>query len=255
MEFHLIKFVKENPILYDKKFRSMTYKEQKERKWNEIARKLRKDPNTVRLKWKSLRDTYKKRLHRKTTEEEETPSTKVWKYEEELAFLKDQYPQEVEFKLEDVEILQEELEEQLQEEFQELQDDEEDDQDQLLSNEPDFEVENFNLNEYLKKFDITNNAANTTNPEELPKKKRLDKDSIITEAAQEMASLLESAKLHFTPPSATQIFFNSMALQVEEANLPPVDLMRLQQHVLEVVTQEILMCQDGQNPTTYIIQM
>lgn len=143
------------------------------------------------------------------------------------------------------------MEEQLQEEFPEEFKDEFE-EDQHLSNEPDFEVENFNLNEYLKKFDITNNAGNTANPEEQNKKRRLDKDAIITEAAQEMSSLLQCAKAHFTPPTATQIFFNSMALQVEEANLPPTELMRLQQRVLEAVTQEIVMCQDG---ATYIVQV
>ncbi|XP_013099821.1 uncharacterized protein LOC106082058 [Stomoxys calcitrans] len=252
MEFQLIEFVKENPILYDKKYRSMTYKDQKVRKWNEIARKLRKDPNAVRLKWKSLRDTFKKRLQRKADECEDITPSKTWKYNEHLQFLKDQYPEPEEFKMEEVEILQEELEEQIQEEMQELQ---EEDEDQFQSNEPDFEVENFNLNEYLKKFDISNNAGNATSTEEQPKKKRLDKDSIISEASHEMAILLECAKQHFTPPSATQIFFNSMALQVEEAKLPPIELMRLQQRVLEAVTQEIVMCQDGQNGATYVIQM
>lgn len=152
--------------------------------------------------------------------------------------------------MEDDEELQLDLEEQLKEEFLH---DETDivEEDHTIPNEPDFEVENFNLNEYLKKFDVSNNNANATNVEEQTKKRRLDKDTIISEAAQEMASLLQCAKQHFIPPSATQIFFNSLALQVEEANLPPIDLMRLQQRVLEAVTQEIVMSQDG---ATYIIQ-
>lgn len=46
--------------------------------------------NLVRLKWKSLRDTYRRRLLRKEGEDDETP-TKNWKYNEHLIFLKDQY--------------------------------------------------------------------------------------------------------------------------------------------------------------------
>ncbi|XP_061387662.1 uncharacterized protein LOC133322713 [Musca vetustissima] len=252
MEYQLIDLVKQNPILYDKKYRSFQYREEKIRKWNEIAKALRRDANFVRLKWKSLRDTYRRRLLRKDGEDDDGP-TKNWKYNEQLSFLKDQYPDTAEIteiKLEDDEELQLELEEQLQEEF--LHDEAEIvEEDVTIPHEPDFEVENFNLNEYLKKFDVSNNNANTTQAEEQSKKKRLDKDTIISEAAQEMASLLQCAKQHFTPPSATQIFFNSIALQVEEANLPPIDLMRLQQRVLEAVTQEIVMSQDG---ATYIIQ-
>ncbi|XP_073824131.1 uncharacterized protein [Musca autumnalis] len=252
MEFQLIEYVKQNPVLYDRKYRSLQYREEKIRKWNEIAKALRRDPNFVRLKWKSLRDTYRRRLLRKEGEDDDAP-TKSWKYNEPLSFLKGQYPDNTEstdMRLEDDEELQLDLEEQLQEEFLH---DEADivEEDVIVSNEPDFEVENFNLNEYLKKFDVSNNNANTTNAEEQPKKRRLDKDTIISEAAQEMSSLLQCAKQHFTPPSATQIFFNSIALQVEEANLPPIDLMRLQQRVLEAVTQEIVMSQDG---ATYIIQ-
>lgn len=114
----------------------------------------------------------------------------------------------------------------------------------LSNNEQEFEVENFNFSDYLKKFDATttaNSAQNTTETTEEPvKKKKFDKELIIQEACEEMTKMLRDAKHHFTPPTSTQTFFNSVAIQVVEAKLNPVDLMRLQQRVLEVVTQEIL---------------
>lgn len=76
------------------------------------------------------------------------------------------------------------------------------------------------------------------------KRKKVDKDAIITEACQEMSALLQNAKQHFMPPSPNQVFFNSIALQVEQAKLPPMDLMRLQQRVLELVTHEIILYQE-----------
>ncbi|XP_073821917.1 uncharacterized protein [Musca autumnalis] len=238
MEFQLIDFIKANPIVYDKKYRSPHYREQKIAKWNEIARKLRRDPNTLRLKWKSLRDTFKKRLHRKKLDEEDALTSRNWKYHNALMFLKDQYTEViVDYKSEK---------------------DEESDQDidveqveQTYTNaEEEFEVENFDLNDYLKKFDSSTQqnptAATSQNTnEEIPKKKKFDKESMINEACQEMTALLQNAKHHFTPPSATQTFFNSVAIQVIEAKLNPVDLMRLQQRVLEVVTQEILTYQQN----------
>lgn len=61
-----------------------------------------------------------------------------------------------------------------------------------------------------------------------------------------MTSLLQNAKKHFTPPSSNQVFFNSLALQVEEANLPTLTQMRLQQRILEMVTLEIVNHQQQQ---------
>lgn len=113
------------------------------------------------------------------------------------------------------------------------------------------------MNDYLKKFDSStqqNTTATTTTAQaasdEPPKKKKFDKETMINEACQEMTALLQSAKHHFTPPSATQTFFNSVAIQVIEAKLNPVDLMRLQQRVLEVVTQEIMTYQQNRTYET-----
>lgn len=62
-----------------------------------------------------------------------------------------------------------------------------------------------------------------------------------------MTTLLQNAKKHFTPPSSNQVFFNSIALQVEEANLPALTQMRLQQRILEMVTLEIVNNQQNSN--------
>ncbi|XP_075149757.1 uncharacterized protein LOC142223790 [Haematobia irritans] len=241
MEFELIDFIKANPIMYDKKFRSLHYREKKMAKWDEIARKLRRDPSTLRLKWKNLRDTYKKRLLRKKGDEEDALTSRNWKYQNCLTFLKDQYIEQlVEYKIEN--------------DAESDQDSQAEQEEQHYSNtEGEFEVEHFDLNDYLKKFDgntTTNSAQNVTanQVEDVPKKKKFDKETIITEACQEMTNLLQSAKQHFTPASATQTFFNSVAIQVVEAKLQPIDLMRLQQRVLEVVTQEIL---NSQHTTSY----
>lgn len=139
---------------------------------------------------------------------------------------------------------------------------------QELSNEAEFEIENFDLNDYVKKIDTpstnntNNNTANTTNPSgsssnthqtstyrpdpEQCKRKKYDKEALIQEACNEMTSLLQNAKKHFTPPSSNQVFFNSLALQVEEANLPALTQMRLQQRILEMVTLEIVNHQQQQ---------
>lgn len=138
---------------------------------------------------------------------------------------------------------------------------------QEISNEADFEIENFDLNDYVKKIDAPT-TTNTGNPNastpkntnnnnvnvniyrpdsEQIKKKKYDKEALIQEACQEMTSLLQNAKKHFTPPSSNQVFFNSLALQVEEANLPPLTQMRLQQRILEIVTMEIVNHQQANN--------
>lgn len=112
------------------------------------------------------------------------------------------------------------------------------------------EIENFDLSQYLKKHEAksanTKSAATATMGEEAhqSKKRRVDKDAIITEACEEMSTLLQNAKQHFVAPSPSQIFFNSVALQVEQAQLPPMDLMRLQQRLLELITHEIMQYQE-----------
>lgn len=110
------------------------------------------------------------------------------------------------------------------------------------SNDPGFEVENFDLTAYIKKVDKA--APFDGNPSK-QKSTRYEREDVINEACQEMTSLLRNAKQHFTPPSANQLFFNSLAAQVEEAKLPPMNVMRLQQRILEVVTQEIVLYQEG----------
>lgn len=77
---------------------------------------------------------------------------------------------------------------------------------------------------------------------------------MIQEACNEMTSLLQNAKKHFTPPSSNQVFFNSLALQVEEANLPALTQMRLQQRILEMVTLEIVNHQQQQQQQNNNIQ-
>lgn len=120
--------------------------------------------------------------------------------------------------------------------------------DEEEEHEIEYEAENFDLNEYIKKID--NSTATVTNlskigtSDEMNKKRKVDKDAIINEACQEISTLLKNAKQRFTPPSPNQVFFNAMALQVEEAKLSPIDLMRLQQRLLEVVTQELVLYQD-----------
>ena len=140
-----------------------------------------------------------------------------------------------------------------------------------LSNEADFEIENFDLNDYVKKIDGTTTTPNTntnnTNPaanvstagnnsntnncsrqdNEQIRRKKYDKEALIQEACNEMTTLLQNAKKHFTPPSSNQVFFNSIALQVEEANLPALTQMRLQQRILEMVTLEIVNHQQNSN--------
>lgn len=116
-------------------------------------------------------------------------------------------------------------------------------------NDVEFEIENFDLNEYIKKIDnstsaVTNLSKMAGTSDDAARKRKVDKDAVINEACQEISSLLKNAKQRFTPPSPNQVFFNSIALQVEEAKLSPIDLMRLQQRILEVVTQELIMYQD-----------
>lgn len=43
MEYRLIEFVKNNPVLYEKQYRNVKYLEEKQAKWEEISRILRKD--------------------------------------------------------------------------------------------------------------------------------------------------------------------------------------------------------------------
>lgn len=43
MEYKLIEFVKNNPVLYEKQYRTVKYLEEKQAKWEEISRIIRKD--------------------------------------------------------------------------------------------------------------------------------------------------------------------------------------------------------------------
>lgn len=43
MEYKLIDYIKKNPILYEKQYRTVKYLDEKKAKWQEIGRILRKD--------------------------------------------------------------------------------------------------------------------------------------------------------------------------------------------------------------------
>lgn len=43
MEYKLIEFIKNNPVLYEKQYRTIKYLDEKKAKWQEIGRILRKD--------------------------------------------------------------------------------------------------------------------------------------------------------------------------------------------------------------------
>ncbi|XP_065357918.1 uncharacterized protein LOC135952063 [Calliphora vicina] len=268
MEYKLIEFIKNNPLLYEKQYRTIKYLDEKKAKWQEIGRILRKDPSTVRQKWKHLRDTYLRSYKQKMKkgDDGDVLSTRTWQYYNAMSFLNNQFDDNVIFKTE------ENYDDETDAAISNLnQTDSEIHQfdvsiynEQELSNEADFEIENFDLNDYVKKIDNpttntannsnTTNTANTTTTSssnnnfvhtyrpdtEANKKKKYDKEALIQEACQEMTSLLQNAKKHFTPPSSNQVFFNSLALQVEEANLPALTQMRLQQRILEMVTLEIV---------------
>lgn len=98
------------------------------------------------------------------------------------------------------------------------------------------DVDDFDLNEYIRKNDGAKKATTV-------KYKHLFKNTTINEACQEMSIMLEKAKQHIMPPSHNQVFFNSVALQIDQAQMMPLDQMKLQQRVLELVTQEILISQ------------
>ncbi|XP_061387660.1 transcription factor Adf-1-like [Musca vetustissima] len=241
MEYQLIELVKANPILYDRKYRNPRYREEKMEKWAEVALQLRRDPSTIRIRWKTLRDTYIRERQRKQREAEKDESERshyTWKYYHHLEFLNSQLRESSNSNK--IEQGEPEFAQYIQETT--TYNDEEEEHD------IEYEAENFDLNEYIKKID--NSTATVTNlskigtSEEMNKKRKIDKDAIINEACQEISSLLKNAKQRFTPPSPNQVFFNAMALQVEEAKLSPIDLMRLQQRLLEVVTQELVMYQD-----------
>ncbi|XP_073821914.1 uncharacterized protein isoform X2 [Musca autumnalis] len=197
--------------------------------------------STIRIRWKTLRDSYIRERLRKQREEEKDESERshyTWKYYHYMEFLNDQLrdtPNNVKVEENDTDFVQ------YIQETSTCNDEEEE-------HEIEYEAENFDLNEYIKKID--NSAATVTNlskigtSEEVNKKRKIDKEAIINEACHEISSLLKNAKQRFTPPSPNQVFFNAMALQVEEAKLSPIDLMRLQQRLLEVVTQELVMYQD-----------
>ncbi|XP_013099858.1 uncharacterized protein LOC106082083 [Stomoxys calcitrans] len=239
MEYQLIELIKANPILYDKKYRNPRYREEKIEKWAEVASQLRRDPSTIRIRWKTLRDTYIRERRRKFKEDEKDDSERshyTWKYYHHLEFLDNHLKEtSANFKIEEND-----------DDFNQFI------QDSSVYNdvgEVEYETENFDLNEYIKKIDTS--TANVTNlskmagsSEDAARKRKVDKDAVINEACQEISNLLKNAKQRFSPPSPNQVFFNSMALQVEEAKLSPVDLMRLQQRLLEVVTQELLLFQD-----------
>ncbi|XP_075149758.1 uncharacterized protein LOC142223791 [Haematobia irritans] len=240
MEYQLIELIKANPILYDKKYRNLRFREQKIEKWAEVAAQLRRDPATIRIRWKTLRDTYIRERRRKNKEdgkEDDERSNYTWKYYHHMTFLDDHLKEPV-AKLEETEV-----------DFSQYVQDTNMSNDEEIIHEVEYDGENFDLNEYIKKIDAsTSNVCNLSKMagsyEDAAKKKKVDKDAIINEACQEISNLLKNAKQRFTPPSPNQVFFNSIALQVEEAKLPPIDLMRLQQRLLEVVTQELLIYQD-----------
>lgn len=93
-----------------------------------------------------------------------------------------------------------------------------------------------------------NSNITDENTHQHTKNSRLLKDVTINEACKEMSLLLQKAKEHIVPPSHNQVFFNSVALQVDQAEMMPMDQMRLQQRVLELITQEIIY---SQQRTTY----
>ncbi|KNC25301.1 hypothetical protein FF38_02539 [Lucilia cuprina] len=266
MEYKLIEFIKNNPVLYEKQYRTIKYLDEKKAKWQEIGRILRKDPATVRQKWKHLRDTYLRSYKQKMKkgDDGDVLSTRTWQYYNAMSNVifktEENYDDETEAAITNLNQTEGEVQQFDVSIYQE----------QELSNEADFEIENFDLNDYVKKIDQpttqntnTSNTANTANTtssggssnyvhsyrpdNELNKKKKYDKEALIQEACSEMTSLLQNAKKHFTPPSSNQVFFNSLALQVEEANLPALTQMRLQQRILEMVTLEIVNHQQSNN--------
>ncbi|KAM7351487.1 uncharacterized protein ACRADG_004301 [Cochliomyia hominivorax] len=263
MEYKLIEFIKNNPVLYEKQYRTIKYLDEKKAKWQEIGRILRKDPTVVRQKWKHLRDTYLRSYKQKMKkgDDGDVLSTKTWQYYNAMSFLNNQFEDNALFKSEEnYDDESETTSNNLNQTETEVQYDVTIYNEQDLSNEAEFEIENFDLNDYVKKIDTPSTNANTNasttashahsnsyrpDPEQ-NKRKKYDKEALIQEACNEMTNLLQNAKKHFTPPSSNQVFFNSLALQVEEANLPPLTQMRLQQRILEMVTLEIVNHQQQQ---------
>lgn len=116
MEYRLIEFIKKNPLLYEKQYRTIKYLEEKKAKWQEIGRILRKDRKfvetdiciinllsfevivnflaaVVRQKWKHLRDTYLRSYKQKMKkgDDGDVLNTKTWQYYNAMSFLNNQF--------------------------------------------------------------------------------------------------------------------------------------------------------------------
>ncbi|XP_018794852.1 PREDICTED: uncharacterized protein LOC108972635 isoform X1 [Bactrocera latifrons] len=80
----IIEMVEINPCLYDKRDEKYKDFKHKERVWQEIANQVNLSARNCKVKWKSLRDKYRKM---KLSEDQPSGSGHTWKYMESLEFL------------------------------------------------------------------------------------------------------------------------------------------------------------------------
>lgn len=84
----LIETVRMYPILYDLSHKHYHDVTQRENAWMEISSTLKHSVFECKRKWNSLRDSFRKALRkRKSKGGQQTKVTKLWKYEENMAFV------------------------------------------------------------------------------------------------------------------------------------------------------------------------
>ncbi|CAK1595341.1 unnamed protein product [Parnassius mnemosyne] len=89
LDLKLIKFVKENPVLYD--YNNVKYMDFNAREvaWQKIGDELKRPAVDCKVRWINIRDVYRRILRKSICNQDQR--TKKYKYENELAFMRPFY--------------------------------------------------------------------------------------------------------------------------------------------------------------------
>ncbi|XP_063374555.1 uncharacterized protein LOC134662218 [Cydia amplana] len=82
----IIETIKQHPVLYDHKVPCR--KDLSETLWEEIADTFDLDVHVLKVKWKNLRDCYKKHIRAQTDDSKSVSSYKYWQWSKYLEFLR-----------------------------------------------------------------------------------------------------------------------------------------------------------------------
>ncbi|XP_048000861.1 uncharacterized protein LOC125237734 [Leguminivora glycinivorella] len=82
----IIETIRQHPVLYDSKVQCR--KELREALWEEIADTFDLDVQILKVKWKNLRDCYKKHIRAQTDDSKALSSYKYWQWSKYMEFLR-----------------------------------------------------------------------------------------------------------------------------------------------------------------------